>query len=538
MFKYFEGGIGKLLRYQQHTIENNEDRQNYTSLIFLFVSVKILLNIIAMGRFGFQRDELLYITLGDHLDWGFKEVPPFIALLAKLSGVFFGKSLFSTRIFSTIFSALIVWFTGKIVVEFGGKKLAISLACAAVIFSPAFAASGYLFEPVVFDQLWWVLLVYLLIRFNNTSRYKYLYFIGPVIGLGLLTKFSILFFVITIIAGLLVTEKRKILFQRPILTIILTALAIFSPTMIWEFNHHLPVLTQMKELRSEQLADITPWDFFIQQIIVNGIVLLLSLTGLGFLLLSPALRKFQFLGFTYLFIFFILMALHGKNYYMLGAYPMLFAAGAYGIETWLQKKSFALQSGVIVFLTLPNLVLLPLFLPVFPLDQTIAIFNSAYKKLPLFSFEAKWDDKELHPLSQNYGVMFGWDEMAEKVATAYGSLSIEQQKHTLIYAFNYGEASSLHFYGKRYHLPEVISLNSSFSLWAPANLNAEYIIFIDDKSGANIRKLLPDIESCRKLSEIENPLAIERGTSVFLITHPKPAFNISYQKELAQTKLK
>ncbi|HTD42399.1 MAG TPA: glycosyltransferase family 39 protein [Mucilaginibacter sp.] len=489
-----------------------------------------------MAHFGFQRDELLYITLGDHLDWGFKEVPPFIALVAKLSGTLFGNTLFAARIFSTIFSGLIVWFTGKIVVEFSGKKFAIALACLAVIFSPAFAASGYLFEPVVFDQLWWVLIVYLLLRYLNTSRYSYLYFIGIVIGIGLLTKFSILFFVISIIAGLLITKERKILWNRYMLSVILIPFALFFPNMIWEIKHHLPLLTQMKELRSEQLISITPAGFFIQQLIINGVALFLSLSGLGFLLLAPNMRRFQFLGFAYLFTFFFLMALSGKNYYILGAYPMLFAAGACGLEKWLQK-SYALRSAVLVALTLPNLLLLPLFLPVFPLDRTIAMFNSVYKNLPFLAFEARWDDQQLHPVPQNYGVMFGWDEMAEKVAVAYGDLSVEQQKHTIIYAYNYGEASSLHFYGKQYHLPEVICLNSSFSLWAPPKLNADYIIFIDDKSGENIRKLLPDMESCRKVSEIENPLAIEKGTGVFLLVHPKPVFYTDYQRELAQTKL-
>ncbi|MGN6639539.1 MAG: glycosyltransferase family 39 protein, partial [Mucilaginibacter sp.] len=142
-----------------HTLKRN--KSNYYSFILLFVAIKIGLNLFAISHFGFQRDELLHLALGDHLDWGFKEVPPFIAVLAKISTTIFGSSVFATRIFSTVFSGLIIWFTGLIVIELGGGRFAIVIACIGLIFSPAFAASGYLFQPVVFDQLWWVLAVYL-----------------------------------------------------------------------------------------------------------------------------------------------------------------------------------------------------------------------------------------------------------------------------------------------------------------------------------------------------------------------------------------
>src|ERR1700761_6319186 len=80
--------------------------------ILIFVLIKIGLNLLAMPRFGFQRDEFLHLALADHLDWGYKEVPPFIALLAKISITCFGSSVFATRIFPTIAAGLIVWVTG------------------------------------------------------------------------------------------------------------------------------------------------------------------------------------------------------------------------------------------------------------------------------------------------------------------------------------------------------------------------------------------------------------------------------------------
>src|ERR1700744_653143 len=291
-----------------------DHKPGYSRFILLFVAVKVILNLFAISHFGFQRDELLHLALGDHLDWGFKEVPPFIAMLAKITTSVFGDSVFAARIFSTIFSGLIIWFTGQIVVELGGRKFAITLTCLALIFSPAFAASGYLFQPVVFDQLWWVLTVYLLIRYINTSSPVYIYLLGAVIGAGLLTKYTMAFFAIALILGLLITRQRKILWNKHILFAALIAFLIFLPNLIWQFRHHLPVVTHMNQLRSQQLEYITPIDFIKQQLTINGIALIIWLVGLGFLLFSKRLRNFQFLAFAYILVFIFLLEMNGKSY--------------------------------------------------------------------------------------------------------------------------------------------------------------------------------------------------------------------------------
>src|ERR1700761_4421054 len=210
-------------------------RSTYTGFILVFVAIKVVLNLFAMPHFGFQRDELLHLALGDHLDWGYKEVPPVVAVIAKLSSVLFGSSVFATRVFCTVFAGLIVWFTGLITVELGGRKFAVALACLAMIFSPAFMASEYLLQPVVFDQFWWILTAYLIVKYINTSSAKYLYFIGIAVGLGLLTKYTMGFFAFALIFGLLFTKQRRLLLNKHVLGTIAIAILIFLPNMIWQF---------------------------------------------------------------------------------------------------------------------------------------------------------------------------------------------------------------------------------------------------------------------------------------------------------------
>jgi len=507
-------------------------RSAYTNFILLFVVIKIGLNLCAMSHFGFHRDELLHLALGDHLDWGYKEVPPFIALLAKITTTVFGSSVFAARIFTTIAAGSIVWLVGSITVELGGKMFAITLACLSFIFAPAFVASDYLFQPVVFDQLWWVLCVWLIIRYINYHSPKYIHLLGLVIGIGLLTKYTMGFFAIALIISLLLTKQRKMLWNRHVFIAAIIAFVLFLPNLIWQFQHNLPVITHMKTLQKSQLNYIKPGDFISQQILVNGIALFLWLVGLGFLIFSFKLRKYQFMAYAYLLVFVFLLEMSGKNYYLFGAYPMLFAAGGYGFERWIKIKYTALRAFVVILFTVPNLLLFPLVLPVFPLNTTLALFRYVDKHVSMFRFAATWEDHKLHPLTQDYADMLGWEEMVAKTAKIYYALSPEERAHTIIIADNYGEGGAFAHFGPMYKLPDVVCMNSSFALWAPADINPKTLIYVSDD--CDVSDLKPIVESTELITKVSDTLAREYGTGVFLMKGVKPAISPLYRQNLKQ----
>lgn len=508
----------------------NSKRYNYNAFILIFAGIKIVLNLFAIAHFGFHRDELLHLVLADHLDWGYKEVPPLIAVLAYITIHFLGTSLFAARILTTLCGGLIVWLTGQIAVELGGRRFAIALACLALIFAPAFAASEYLFQPVVFDQFWWVLTVWLLLKYINTQHIKYLYWLGAAIGFGMLTKYTMAFFTFALLLSLLVSKQRRVLFNKHAIGAAGLALLIFIPNIIWQFAHHLPFITHMKTLQAEQLDYNTPSQFIISQLLNNGIALFVWLAGFLFLLFSFRLRRFQFLAFAYILIFIFLLMMNGKSYYLFGAYPMLFAAGGYAFERLLKSARPVFRMAMAALFVLPNLLLLPVVLPILPINQTLAWFRAA-SHLRSMRSTVTWEDHKQHATTQDYADMFGWEEMAKKAADAYHQLTPQQQKQTVIFAGNYGEAAALHHFAKKYNIPDAVSLNSSFTLWAPDNLNSmKYMIYIDEKAD----ELIPAFGSARKIGEVEEPLAREKGTGIYLYTDPKPYLHQRYEAELAK----
>jgi 4-amino-4-deoxy-L-arabinose transferase-like glycosyltransferase len=74
----------------------------------------------------------------------------------------------------------------------------------------SFLASGYLLDPGVYDQSGWVLSAYLIVKHIQTRKTNYIYVLGVVVGIGMLTKYTIAFFVLALLAGILVTTTKNI----------------------------------------------------------------------------------------------------------------------------------------------------------------------------------------------------------------------------------------------------------------------------------------------------------------------------------------
>jgi len=121
-------------------------------LILILAIVKLIIQLLGNRHYGFHRDELLHLSVSEHLDWGFMEFPPLIGLLGKLSYWLFDYSLWGVRLFPTIAGVLILVICCLMVIELGGKSKAVFLAGICVLAFLSYYRNHTLFQPVAFDQ--------------------------------------------------------------------------------------------------------------------------------------------------------------------------------------------------------------------------------------------------------------------------------------------------------------------------------------------------------------------------------------------------
>ena len=103
-------------------------RLSKTSIIIAFWSAfTFALHLVIANNFELHRDELLFVALGKHLDWGYASVPPIIGLLSGIAQLLFSDVQFGLKFLAALTGGGLVIVVGNITTILGGKNWAIFL---------------------------------------------------------------------------------------------------------------------------------------------------------------------------------------------------------------------------------------------------------------------------------------------------------------------------------------------------------------------------------------------------------------------------
>src|SRR5579875_70210 len=159
--------------------------------------------------YSYFRDEFYYIACGHHLAWGFVDHGPIVALQARVGELLFGDSLFAIRILSAVAGAATVFLTGLLAWSLGGRRPAQALAMIGVLVAPIYVALDGFLSMNSFEPVYWMLCTLaLILLIDGAPQAAWWTIFGLSAGIGLLNKPSILFFLIAVGLGLLLTPQR------------------------------------------------------------------------------------------------------------------------------------------------------------------------------------------------------------------------------------------------------------------------------------------------------------------------------------------
>lgn len=404
-------------------------------LIFL-AATKFILHLLTNHQYGFHRDELATLHDARNLAWGFIAYPPLTPFLASIELKLFGTSLVGFRFFSALAQSVVMVFAGLMAKELGGSRKIQILSALGAGIGILTLIQGALFQYVAFDFLWVVLLAYFTLRLLNTDNPRWWLAIGIVIGLGMMTRYTMGVHVIALIIAVMVTPARKYLRSPWLWLGALAAFLIFLPNLIWQIQNDFISLEFQAAIRARDISIGRADGFLLDQLLMpNPFMLPFWVAGVIFLFRSEKYRALALLSTLPVLIFFLLQ---GRGYYPAPIYVMLIAAGM------TTSKPASSLTGTWVTVSLGFLIAGALTLPIAPVNSTL--WNISY---------------EVH---DNFSEQIGWRELTEQVADVYQSLPEEEQTRAGILAGNYGEAGALELYGSEFNLPQVISPANSFWL--------------------------------------------------------------------------
>jgi hypothetical protein len=429
---------------REHQLQKSDapDRADYL-LLLAIAAVVALFHVATNGRYGFHRDELQFLSDARHLDWGFVAYPPVTPFIEHVGLALFGLSLVGLRLFSVIAQAAALVVVGLMTWELGGRRLAQVTAMVAVALSPMPLFNATEFQYTSFDFLWWILIAYFTVRLLKSGNPRWRLAIGAVVGLGLQTKYSILFLIAGILVGVVLSQARRFLLSAWFWGGIALALLIFLPNFLWLVHHDFVSYHFLQHIHVRDVGEGRADGFLRDQlrICMNFFAAPLAVAGLALFLID---RRYRMLAWMYLVPFVLFWIGKGRGYYVAPAYPMLIAMGAVGAERWLASLP-KLARRIIVHVFFTGLAVCGAYVCalILPIASSGPLRN--------FVLQHNGDLRE----------EFGWNELVRTVATIRDSLPPDQQAHLGITTGNYGEYGAIELLGAAYGLPKPIGTTNS-----------------------------------------------------------------------------
>jgi hypothetical protein len=457
-----------------------------TAILLGLAALPILIALVATNdSYGYFADEFYYLACSEHLAWGYVDHPPLsIALLALIRAIL-GDALWALHLLPALAVAGSVLLTGLMARRLGAGAFGQGLAALAAVITPLYLIFASYYSMNAFDLLFWCLGAYVILGILKNDAPKGWLLFGLIAGLGLQNKLSMGFFGLGLCVALVLTHNRKYIASkvdgkfRPGLYLWAggaLAMLIFLPHLIWQALSDWPTIEFM---RNSTAANATsPVAFlFLQVFGPHPFNFPLWLTGLYFYLFSRRGKRYRMMGIIYVSVFMLLILQGAKAYYLLVAYPMLFAGGAVLIESFAERGKWRgriLKPVIVTVLVVGTVPMLPLNLPLLPPKELLDFA----KDMPPEMQQALGMSTSQGELPLILSGRLCWEEFVAEVARVYETLPEEDRNECVIFAGSYHSAAAIDFLGKEYGLPPATSYHNNYYLWGPGDTSWDVVIAV------------------------------------------------------------
>ena len=247
-----------------------------TFLILLLIFI-IRVTSIVNSPLGLSVDEAQYWDWSNKIEFGYFSKPPFIAWLIALTTYFWGIVEWSIRISSPIIHfliALIIWFISKNIYNIKVANF-ITLMWSTL---PLTSFGSLIISTDTPLLLFWCMGLFALIKTLESNSIIWPIVLGISIGLGFLTKYAALYFIIILIFLVIFNDKFKKKKSKLITSICLFMIISF-PNLIWNYHNDLSTFNHTAynaNLDKIYLNYIEPLKFISSQFVICGPIILIA----------------------------------------------------------------------------------------------------------------------------------------------------------------------------------------------------------------------------------------------------------------------
>jgi dolichol-phosphate mannosyltransferase len=215
----------------------DEPELRWRILAMAIVGYIFLLRLIYLGQAELLPEEAYYWNYSQHLDIGYLDHPPMVAWLIWFGTSLFGQNEFGVRIGAFGCWMVTSWFVYRLTCNLFDKSSAL-VAVLLVQVLPFFFSVGFLMTPDAPLVACWSGVLYFAVRALIGDHRHAWWGVGVCFGLGMISKYSIGVLAPAMLLFLLLDARSRRWFLRwePYAAALVAAL-IFSPVIVWNFQH-------------------------------------------------------------------------------------------------------------------------------------------------------------------------------------------------------------------------------------------------------------------------------------------------------------
>lgn len=204
--------------------------------LFVVIAVSLVFRLFFMGSSDLLVEEAYYWNYAQHLDFGYLDHPPMVALLIKLSTTLLGNTSLGIRITSIVCWLIMAFFSFKLsnLIQRGSGRYCLFF----LSMLPFFFLQSLVITPDQPLVACWSAALYCLYRSIVLNEAKYWYAVGVCLGLGMISKYTIALLGPATLLYLGVVPSARQWFSRkePYIAVFIATL-FFTPVLYWNATH-------------------------------------------------------------------------------------------------------------------------------------------------------------------------------------------------------------------------------------------------------------------------------------------------------------
>ena len=218
-----------------------QDRYSFKNFIIVILVVtlyRLVMLFVASHQIDLYADEAYYWGWAQHFDWGYYSKPPMVAWLITIGTTVFGDDFVGIKIMSLVvylFTTLnIYWLAKKL---FDDRAIAFWSGVAFITLPAVWLSSLIISTDVPFLFFWSLALLFFVKALKEDRWYQWL-LAGVAGGGGLLSKYTMIIFVVSALAYLLTSPTHRRHLKNPKLyTAMIVAALVYAPNLWWNAHH-------------------------------------------------------------------------------------------------------------------------------------------------------------------------------------------------------------------------------------------------------------------------------------------------------------